>query len=176
MIFLIVLSFVIVQRITELVIAKGNEKRMKAEGAYEVGARHYPAIVLLHTAFFISLIFEVLIGITPLSPIFGILLTIFILTQLFRIWCLSSLGKYWNTKIIILPGADVVMKGPYKFIRHPNYVIVAIEILVLPLMFSAYFTAIVFTLLNAWMMSVRIPQEEKALKEATNYKEKFSLE
>ncbi|MBD7907781.1 isoprenylcysteine carboxyl methyltransferase [Sporosarcina sp. Sa3CUA8] len=149
---------------------------MKAQGAYEVGARHYPAIVLLHTAFFVSFLLEVVIRKPSLSPIWGALLTIFLLTQLLRVWCLASLGKYWNTKIIILPGADVVMKGPYKFIRHPNYVIVATEILVLPMIFGAYFTAIVFTLLNAWMMSVRIPQEEQALKDATNYKEKFSLE
>ncbi|MCM3757670.1 isoprenylcysteine carboxyl methyltransferase [Sporosarcina aquimarina] len=176
MFFWIVISIVILQRLAELVIAKNNEKRMKAQGAYEVGASHYPAIVLLHTAFFVSLLVEVLIRKPELSPIWGILLTIFLLTQVLRVWCLASLGKYWNTKIIILPGADVVMKGPYKFIRHPNYVIVATEILVLPMIFGAYFTAITFTLLNAWMMSVRIPQEEQALKDATNYKEKFSLE
>ena len=81
-----------------------------------------------------------------------------------RIWCLTSLGKFWNTKIIVLPVLDVVIKGPYKFIRHPNYLIVTIELLVLPLLFSAYFTAIVFSLLNVWMLSVRIPAEEKALK------------
>ena len=176
MFFWIVLSIVIIQRLAELGIAKNNEKRMKAEGAYEVGTRHYPIIVLLHTAFFVSLLVEVVVRQPSLSPIWGILLTIFLLTQVLRVWCLSSLGKFWNTKIIILPGADVVMKGPYRFIRHPNYVIVATEILVLPLLFGAYFTAILFTVLNAWMMSVRIPQEEKALKDATNYKEKFSLE
>lgn len=176
MFFWIVISIVILQRLTELVIAKNNEKRMIAQGAYEVGARHYPAIVLLHTAFFVSLLLEVVIRKPSLSPLWGVLLTVFLLTQLLRVWCLASLGKYWNTKIIILPGADVVMKGPYKFIRHPNYVIVAIEILVLPMIFGAYITAILFTLLNAWMMSVRIPQEERALKETTNYKEKFSLE
>ncbi|MDW0110202.1 isoprenylcysteine carboxyl methyltransferase family protein [Sporosarcina aquimarina] len=176
MFFWIVLSVVILQRLAELIIAKNNEKRMLAQGAYEVGARHYPAIVLLHTAFFVSLLLEVVIRKPGLSPIWGILLTLFLLTQVLRVWCLASLGKYWNTKIIILPGADVVMKGPYKFIRHPNYFIVAMEILVLPMIFGAYFTAILFTLLNAWMMSVRIPQEERALKDATNYKEKFSLE
>ncbi|WP_432352525.1 isoprenylcysteine carboxyl methyltransferase family protein [Sporosarcina sp. A2] len=176
MFFWIVISIVILQRLVELVIAKRNEKRMLAQGAYEVGARHYPAIVLLHTAFFVSLLLEVLVRKPDLSPIWGVLLTIFLLTQVLRVWCLTSLGKYWNTKIIILPGADVVMKGPYKFIRHPNYVIVATEILVLPMIYGAYITAILFTLLNAWMMSVRIPQEEQALKDATNYKEKFSLE
>ena len=175
MFFGIVVSIVIIQRLVELRIAKANEKQMKAEGAYEVGARHYPLIVLLHTAFFVSLLVEVLVQKPTLSPIWGILVAVFLFTQVLRIWCLTSLGKYWNTKIIILPGADVVMKGPYRFIRHPNYVIVAIEIVVLPMMFGAYFTALLFTVLNAWMMSVRIPQEERALKDATNYTEKFSL-
>ncbi len=175
MLFWILFAVVICQRLAELAVAKRNETRMKAQGAYEVGARHYPAIVLLHTAFFVSLLLEVLIRKPALSPIWGVLLVIFILTQMLRVWCLASLGKFWNTKIIILPGADVVMRGPYRFIRHPNYVIVATEILVLPMIFGAYLTAIAFSLLNAWMMSVRIPQEEKALKEATNYTEKFSL-
>jgi len=76
---------------------------------------------------------------------------------------------YWNTKIIILPGADVVVRGPYSFIRHPNYLVVCLELLVLPLLFQAYVTAIVFTILNFIMLAVRIPVEEKALKEATNY-------
>ncbi|WJY27839.1 MULTISPECIES: isoprenylcysteine carboxyl methyltransferase family protein [Sporosarcina] len=176
MLFWILFLIVVCQRLAELAVAKSNEKRMKAQGAYEVGARHYPAIVLLHTAFFVSLLLEVLIRKPPLSPVWGLLLAVFLLTQVLRIWCLASLGKYWNTKIIILPGADVVMRGPYRFIRHPNYVIVATEILVLPLIFGAWITAILFTLLNIWMMSVRIPEEERALKEATNYKEKFSLD
>ena len=93
-----------------------------------------------------------------------------------RIWCLASLGKFWNTKIIILPGADVVRKGPYKWIRHPNYLIVTTELLVLPLLFGAYFTAIIFAFLNVWMLSVRIPAEEKALKEATNYRGEVFIE
>ncbi|RKJ60500.1 isoprenylcysteine carboxyl methyltransferase, partial [Butyricicoccus sp. 1XD8-22] len=96
-----------------------------------------------------------------------------IFVQLMRIWCLMSLGIFWNTKIIILPGANIVKNGPYLFMRHPNYLVVCSEILVLPLMFNAYFTAILFTLLNFLMLSVRIPTEERALIEATNYSEQF---
>lgn len=148
---------------------------MRSQGAFEAGAKHYPVMVAMHVMFFISLVVEVLLVNRPLSPIWIILLVIFLMAQALRVWCLTSLGKFWNTRIIILPGANVVKKGPYAFMRHPNYVIVTTELLVLPLIFSAYFTAILFTILNIWMLSVRIPVEEKALKQATNYKEQFSL-
>ncbi len=175
MLFAVVITIVIIQRLLELIVAKRNETWMRSQGAYEVGAKHYPIMVLMHVTFFISLIVEVFVVNRPLSSIWIILLLIFLLAQALRVWCLTSLGKFWNTKIIILPGANVVKKGPYAFMRHPNYVIVTTELLVLPLIFSAYFTAILFTLLNVWMLSVRIPVEEKALKQATNYKEQFSL-
>ena len=141
---------------------------MLAKGAYEVGASHYPFMIMLHVSFFISFLVEVMYGKSIFTPIYGLLL-VFLLLQLLRIWCLVSLGRFWNTKIIILPGANVVVKGPYSYIRHPNYLVVCLEIAVLPLMFQAYFTAISFTILNFIMLSVRIPIEEKALKEATNY-------
>ncbi|MBO0588479.1 isoprenylcysteine carboxyl methyltransferase family protein [Sporosarcina sp. E16_8] len=176
MVFSIVISIVILQRLIELVVAKRNEKWMRSQGAFEAGAAHYPLMVAMHTAFFISLLAEVILLDRSLSSVWILFLVIFLVAQIARIWCLTSLGKFWNTKIIILPGADVVQKGPYKWVRHPNYVIVTTELLVLPLMFGAYLTAIIFTLLNVWMLSVRIPAEEKALKEATNYKETFSLD
>lgn len=168
MIFYLVLGFVIIQRLVELFIAKRNEKRMRAKGAYEVGASHYPFMILLHAGFFLSLLVEVLYFKSTVDPLYS-LLVVFVVLQLFRVWCLVSLGMYWNTKIIILPGADVVVRGPYSFIRHPNYLVVCLELLVLPLLFQAYITAIVFTILNFIMLAVRIPVEERALKEATNY-------
>lgn len=175
MFFTIVITIVILQRLVELIIARRNEKWMLRQGAYEAGARHYPLMVVMHIAFFLSLLLEVSIVNRVLSPLWIVLLILFLIAQIARIWCLTSLGKFWNTKIIILPGVNVVKKGPYQFMRHPNYVIVTTELLVLPLLFSAYFTAIIFSLLNLWMLSVRIPTEEKALKGATNYKEKFLL-
>lgn len=168
MFFYVILAFVIVQRLVELLIAKRNEKSMRAKGAYEVGASHYPFMILLHTSFFISLIIEVIYFKFIVIPDF-VLLAFFGLLQLLRVWCLVSLGTFWNTKIIILPGANVVAKGPYAYIRHPNYLVVCLEILVLPLMFQAYITAICFTILNFIILSVRIPMEENALKEATDY-------
>ncbi|WP_059170897.1 isoprenylcysteine carboxyl methyltransferase family protein [Bacillus sp. FJAT-27445] len=167
--FLVFLAFVIVQRVIELAIARKNEKRMKREGAFEFGQEHYPWMVLMHAAFFLSLIIEFWIFKKTPSPYWPILLTIFILTQMGRVWALASLGKYWNTKIIVLPGARVVKKGPYRFIRHPNYVIVTLELLVIPLLFDAYITAAVFAVLNAIMLSVRISAEEDALKTLTEY-------
>jgi len=176
MLFSIVISIVILQRLIELFIARRNEKWMLDQGAFEAGADHYPIMVTMHVTFFVSFLLEVVVLGRTLSSIWMVLLCIFLLTQAARIWCLRSLGKFWNTKIIILSGADVVRRGPYRWVRHPNYLIVTIELLVLPLLFGAYFTAILFSLLNVWMLSVRIPAEEKALKEATNYRETFSLE
>ena len=168
MFFYLILVLVIIQRLVELLIAKKNEKAMLAKGAYEVGAAHYPFMILLHVSFFVSLLIEVIFFKSVLTPHIE-WLVIFLVLQLLRIWCLVSLGMFWNTKIIILPGANVVMKGPYSFIRHPNYLVVCLEIALLPVMFEAYFTAITFTILNFIMLAVRIPIEEKALKEATNY-------
>lgn len=173
MLFLIVIMLVLIQRVTELFIAKRNEKKLRAQGAYEVGAAHYPYMLALHCGFFISLITEVLwLGTSP-SRYILVLGGFFVVVQMLRVWCLASLGSFWNTKIIILPSAQVVKKGPYQFLRHPNYMIVCLEIVLLPLMFSAYITAVIFTLLNVAMLRVRIPVEERALIEATNYEEKF---
>lgn len=154
-------------------IAKNNERKMLSLGAYEVGASHYPLMILLHVCFFISLIVEVINFERTLSPLFVYFLFLFLLVQALRIWCLTTLGMYWNTKIIILPGTNVVKKGPYQLLKHPNYLVVCSEILLLPIMFQAYITAVIFTILNIIMLSVRIPIEEKALIEATNYQSKF---
>lgn len=168
MIFYLILTFVIIQRVVELFIAKRNEKVMLAKGAYEVGATHYPFMILLHVSFFVFLLIEVNFF-KSIGTVNFNLLIVFLLLQMLRVWCLVSLGPFWNTKIIILPGAEVVVKGPYSFLRHPNYLVVCLEIAVLPLMFQAYVTAICFTILNVIILSIRIPIEEKALKEATNY-------
>lgn len=173
MIFYIIIFLVIAQRLTEVFIAKRNEKWMLSQGAYEIGASHYPYMLALHSSFFLFLIVEVMTSNNNLSPLFPLFFILFIAVQALRIWCLRSLGPFWNTKIIILPGAEVVKKGPYVFFRHPNYAVVCLEILLLPLMFQAYFTAFCFTLLNITMLSVRIPLEEKALRESTNYNHVF---
>lgn len=171
MVFYIVITFITIQRLLELAVAKRNEKWMREQGAVEVGQSHYKYIVFVHLLFFISLITEVLWMEKTLSSFWVLLAVIFMLAQLGRIWVITSLGKFWNTKILVLPKADVVLKGPYKFLKHPNYVIVALEFLVIPLLFEAYMTMVVFSVLNILVLTVRIPAEEKALSAFTNYHE-----
>lgn len=174
MLFVIVFTLICIQRLVELRIAKGNEQYMKQQGAIEFGQSHYPFIVGLHILFLCSLLLEYLLKNPSLNILWGLLLTLFFLLQISRIWVIKSLGHFWNTKIIVLPNANLVKKGPYKWISHPNYVIVALEILVIPLIFQAYFTAVIFTILNMVMMLVRIPAEEAALKSV--YREEGNLE
>ncbi len=163
--FVALFLIVLLQRGVELSIAKRNERSLKAYGGIEKGQSHYHLIVGLHIAFFVSLLLEVLfIGARP-APWYWIPLGFFLLAQIIRVWALTSLGVFWNTKIIVLPGADIVTKGPYKYVKHPNYLVVAVEILTLPLIFQTYLTAIVFTVLNAVLiLGVRIPEEERALR------------
>lgn len=159
MYFIIFISFLIIQRLSELYIARGNEKWLLEQGAIQYGQKHYPFIVAMHTLFIVSLIVEyILRGDAPISWIF---LFIFIAILLFKFWALSSLGKYWNTKIYRVPGVYPVKKGPYKFLRHPNYMEVVCEIAIIPLVFHLYYTAVIFTILNAIMLTVRITVENK---------------
>jgi methyltransferase len=159
MYFIIFILFVITQRLSELYIARGNEKWLRSQGAVEYGREHYPFIVALHTLFIISMIVEyILRGNTPIDYVFLILFAVLLL---FKFWALSSLGKYWNTKIFRVPGAGPVKKGPYKLFKHPNYFIVVCEIAVIPMVFHLYYTAIIFTVLNVIMLTVRIRVENK---------------
>ncbi|KEZ50655.1 isoprenylcysteine carboxyl methyltransferase family protein [Metabacillus indicus] len=175
MIFAFFLTIIILQRLSELVLAKRNEKRLLNLGGQEHGKRHYPWIVALHSLFLLSFLLEVLLFDKQLSPLWMVILPIIVFTQIIRYWAVFSLGPYWNTKIIIVPNLEVVAKGPYKYMRHPNYLVVAVEILFLPILFQAYATAVTFTLLNAVILSIRIPAEERALAEHTaDYDETFS--
>jgi methyltransferase len=159
MYFIIFILFVIFQRLSELYIARGNEKWLRSQGAVEYGREHYPFIVALHTLFIISIIVEyILRGNTSIAFVFLIL---FALLLLFKFWALSSLGKYWNTKIFRVPGAGPVKKGPYKLFKHPNYFIVICEIAIIPMVFHLYYTAVIFTVLNAIMLAVRIKVENR---------------
>lgn len=167
--FFIFISVMIIQRLLELVIARRNEKWMKEQGAVEFGIKHYQFIVLMHSLFFVVLIFEKISFSRELSPPWLLFAAVFVFAQLIRVWAISSLGRYWNTKIIVLPNVEVVKRGPYLFIKHPNYLVVSIELLVVPLLFGAYVTACLFTILNILMLSIRIPAEEKALRELTEY-------
>jgi len=155
----IVLGFVIGQRLGELWLARRNTLRLRNQGAVEVGAAHYPLFILLHAAWIISIAVIVPIDAPANLP----LLAIFLLLQLGRIWVIASLGRYWTTRIISLPGAKLVRSGPFRLIRHPNYLIVAAEIAVLPLVFGAWQLAAIFSLLNASLILHRIRVEDEAL-------------
>lgn len=155
----------------ELLLARRNAEFIRRQGGYEVGGEHYPYLVLLHGLFFFYLYAEVYrrgLFFTPPVPLF---LAVFLAAQFVRIWCLVSLGKFWNTRIFILPGSSPIIKGPYRYIRHPNYVVVAVEMLTLPLSFGAVYTALLFSIINAVVLKVRIRSEEKALKEIPAYRE-----
>ncbi|MDN3016765.1 isoprenylcysteine carboxylmethyltransferase family protein [Paenibacillus sp. BSR1-1] len=171
--FILFFSFIILQRIVEVLVAKNNESWMKKRGAIEFGEKHYRFMVLMHSLFFISLLLEKLLFNRGFSTVWPWVLMIFVLAQFFRIWVIASLGRFWNTKIIVLPDAPAIRKGPYRYIRHPNYFVVTIEFLVIPTLFSAYLTACLFTIFNAIMLAIRIREEENALKSITEYEGTF---
>jgi methyltransferase len=162
MAFIIFISFFILQRLSELFIANRNQKWLLEKGAIEYGKNHYPFIVALHTAFIISLITEFFLRGQP--PISWSFLIIYLAVLSFKFWALSSLGKYWNTKIYRIPGVNPIKKGPYKFLKHPNYMEVVCEIAIIPLIFHLYYTAIIFSILNGIMLWVRISVENKVWK------------
>lgn len=154
----LILALVTVQRLTELVLARVNTKRLLAQGAQEHGAGHYPVMIAIHAAWMIGLI--VLGWDNAVNALFlALYLTVFAL----RVWSVSSLGRRWTTRIIVVPGETLVARGPYRFIPHPNYVVVSLEIVLLPLVFGLIWFAIVFTALNAAILTVRIRAENKAL-------------
>ncbi|HLR73021.1 MAG TPA: isoprenylcysteine carboxylmethyltransferase family protein [Pseudogracilibacillus sp.] len=162
--FIIFIIFLLLQRLFELYIAKRNEKWMLERGAVEFGQVHYKWFVLMHILFFFSIITEVVFqSFQQEINISWIFVWLFIMMQLARIWCIGSLGRFWNTKIIVLENVILIKKGPYRWVRHPNYIIVLIELFVIPFMFHAYFTAIIFPTLHILLLMVRIPEEEKAL-------------
>jgi methyltransferase len=155
----LVLVLVALQRIGELIYAQRNTERLLAKGGAEIGAAHYPVIVLLHAAWLITMA----VVIPPYREPNWWLIGLYVLLQPLRIWTIASLGPYWTTRIITVPGAPLVRKGPYRIFRHPNYVVVCAEVALLPLAFYAYAVAIVFSILNAALLTYRILVEERTL-------------
>jgi len=154
-----VLGLVVLQRLAELVLAARNTGRLRAAGAFEIDARGYPAFVLLHGGWLVSLALFVPATAPPSWP----LLAVYAVLQLGRVWVIASLGRHWTTRLIVLPGAPLVRRGPYRFVRHPNYLIVAAEIAVLPLAFGAVAIAVAFSIANLLLVVRRIAIEERAL-------------
>lgn len=152
-------GLVALQRLGELLYARRNAKRLLAEGGVEVGAGHYPLIVALHATWLLALLALVPAERAPSWPLLGLYLAL----QGARVWILASLGRYWTTRIITLPDRPLVKRGPYRFLKHPNYLLVAAEVALLPLAFGAWEIAVIFSLLNALLLAHHIRVEEAAL-------------
>lgn len=159
----LILGLVSAQRLGELMLARRNTRRLLALGGYEVGAAHYPLIVALHAAWLAGLWYLAVLRAPPGQDLDLLWLAVFLLLQLGRVWVIASLGGRWTTRIIVLRGAPLVRRGPYRFLSHPNYWVVAGEILALPLAFGLVWYGLVFTLCNAVVMWIRIRAEAAAL-------------
>ena len=155
---IVILALVTFQRLGELWLANRNTRRLLAQGGREYGSQHYPLIVLVHALWLITLWW-----LAPGRPVNGLWLAVFVLLEIGRIWVLASLGSRWTTRIIVLPDAPLLRRGPYKFISHPNYLIVTGEIAILPLVFGLLQIALLFTLLNAAVLMIRVREENRAL-------------
>jgi methyltransferase len=162
--YLILLAMLIVERIFELNLARRNARRAFDRGAIEVGQVHYRVMVAFHALFIVSCVVETAFFPHTLPSIIAWLaLAAEICAQALRYWAVSTLGDRWNTRIVVTPEREPVTTGPYRFMRHPNYLAVVIEIAAVPMIGGAIFTAIAFTIGNALILAVRIPAEERAM-------------
>jgi methyltransferase len=154
----IILALVTLQRLGELVLARSNTNKLMARGATELAAAHYPLLVATHAAWLISLwVWGRDQAVDPLALVF------FVVLQGLRLWVIATLGKRWTTRIIVLPGEPLISTGPYRYLSHPNYAVVAAEIAVLPLALHLPLIALIFTVLNAMALGIRIRAEAGAL-------------
>jgi len=158
---------VVVQRLAELRLAARNGERLRRMGGFEVGAAHYPRIVALHVCFLACVLGEYLVRRPEPSPWMAAFAAAFLLLQAARVWCIRSLGPYWNTRVFVVPGLRLVRKGPYRWLKHPNYLVVTLEMLAFPLMFGCFACAFLFPPLNVWLLRRRIAVEEEALRAAS---------
>jgi methyltransferase len=162
--FVVLLLAVGAERVAELVVSERNRRWSLAQGGVESGAGHYPPMVLLHTGLLVGALVEVLVADRPFYGWLGWPMLAFALgAQALRWWCIVTLGRQWCTRVVVVPGLGTVTGGPYRFLRHPNYVAVVVEGFALPLVHTAWVTAAVFTVLNAALLRVRIRTEEQAL-------------
>lgn len=161
--FTVLMILLVAQRLSELVFSARNRRWAVSRGGIERGQGQYPFMVALHTLFFISILLEHHYLVRGWNPYWAVWLSLVILSQGLRGWSALSLGRFWNTRIIVIPGARPVLNGPYRFVRHPNYLAVVIEMLAIPILCGAYIAATVFSILNAIALYWRIREEEQAL-------------
>ena len=158
---LLLLVFVTLQRLAELAWNRSNEARLQAAGAVEAGAAHYPVMVALHGAWLVAVW---LYGWD--RPLVWPWVALYVVLQLGRAWVLATLGRRWTTRVFVVPGETLVRRGPYRFVSHPNYVVVALELFVLPLGFGLWAVALVFGIANLVLLAWRIRVENQALRAA----------
>jgi methyltransferase len=162
--FVVLIALVGLERLAELVVSQRNTAWSLARGGREHGAGHYPFMVVLHTGLLAGALVEVLLADRPFVPVLAwTMLALVVLAQALRWWCITTLGKRWSTRVVVVPGLPLVTGGPYRWLRHPNYVAVVVEGFALPLVHSAWLTALVFTLANAALLRIRIGVEDAAL-------------
>jgi methyltransferase len=162
--YLVLLIAVGLERLAELVVSKRNLRWSLARGGVEVGAGHYPAMVALHSLLLIGCAVEVLTLHRPFVPVLGWpMFGLVVAGQALRWWCIRTLGRQWNTRIVITPGLPLVRSGPYRLMRHPNYLAVVVEGVALPLVHTAWLTATIFAVCNAALLRVRLRAENAAL-------------
>ncbi len=160
----VLVGAVALERLAELVVSKRNATWSAERGGFETGQAHYPAMVALHTGLLVACVAEVVIAERPFVGLLGWpMLTLVVAAQALRWWCISTLGPRWNTRVIVVPGLPLVTAGPYRWLRHPNYVAVVLEGIALPLVHTAWLTAATFTALNVPLLAVRLRAEERAI-------------
>ncbi|HEU4540562.1 MAG TPA: isoprenylcysteine carboxyl methyltransferase family protein [Jiangellaceae bacterium] len=163
--YIVLVAAVAGERVAELVVSKRHAAWAFARGGVEYGTSHYPAMVVVHAALLVSCVVEVAVADRPFVPWLGWpMLAVVAATEALRWWCVTSLGKQWNTRVIVVPDLPLVRRGPYRWLRHPNYLVVTVEVAALPLVHTAWVTAVVFSVANAvLLLGFRIPVEERAL-------------
>ena len=165
--FTVVLVATAVERVVELVVSVRNARWAFARGGVEYGRGHYPWMVAAHTGLLLGALVEVQVrGTTPGPPWVIAMLVVVLASQALRWWCISTLGRQWNTRVIVVPGMPLVREGPYRLLRHPNYVAVVVEGVALPAMGGAWITLVLFSMANAAVLTVRIRCEDGALRDA----------
>ncbi|MFJ6530626.1 isoprenylcysteine carboxyl methyltransferase family protein [Streptomyces longwoodensis] len=165
---LVLLPLMTAERLLEVVVARRNTRWARARGAVESGRGHYPVMVVLHVAFLAGIVVEITVSRPPFHPLLaGTAVATVVAANVVRAWCMRALGPQWNTRVIVVPGMPLVTHGPYRRLRHPNYAIVVAEGIALPLVYGTWTTALLFTVANAALLSVRLRTENAALRQAS---------
>ena len=163
-------GFIIIQRLSELAVSRRNYRWALQQGGREYGADHYWLFVVLHTLWIVAFNLEWLLRKPTIAKLWPFLLVLILVAQVIRYWAIITLGRRWNTRIMVIKALPLVKSGPYRFFKHPNYLAVILEIAAIPAFIGAWYTAIIFSIVNGVLLFfIRIPAEERALKEIAEY-------